>query len=410
MIRNPVITKGGGSFPRDPVEFYKTTRPADWLPMPAPADDEIYLLFHIPEGASSLVAFTVTCSGSYTVALGTVSGGAFAERSRTSVAGGSKYENELFAGDWGDLTSDGYKQVMIKVSGTDLLTWKISAHTKKPSPVYYASWNIVEIACRMPKGTSVGCGTSSAAFALRALRYFAWYGTNELITTGGMFGFCESLLAVLALDTSKATSIANLFYNCYSLRAIPKLNTSKVTGFGSLFRNCIALEAVPEMDTSNATNVSGMFYCCQTLISVPALDFSKATNMNSTFYQCLNLRTIPALDTSSAVTFNNLFCNDHSLSEVPMLNTASITNMNGMFTSVHALSSFKLDPTVTGWAGVSLSLGNCSLGHDALVELFNSLPTITSSQELTLTGNPGVSELTDGEKAIATGKNWTLTL
>ncbi len=410
MIRNPVITRGGASSPRDPMELYKTTRPADWLPMPAPADNEMYLLFHIPDGEASLVAFTVTCGGSYTVALGTVSGGAFVERSHTSAASGSKYENELSAGDWGDLTSDGFKQVMIKVSGTDLLTWIMSVHSKKTSPAYYASWNIVEIACRLPRGTSVGCGTNTSTFALRALRYFAWYGTNEATSINGVFGNCESLLAILALDTSKVTNLSALFQNCYSLRAIPKLNTSTATGFGSMFRECLALEAIPELDTSNATNVSGMFYNCRALISVPALDFSKATNMNSTFYQCLNLHTIPALDTSSAVTFNNLFYNDHSLIKVPMLNTASITNMNGMFTSAHALSAFKLDPNVTGWDGVALSLGNCSLGHTALVELFRSLPAITSSKELTLTGNPGVSELTDGEKAIATGKNWTLKL
>ena len=44
------------------------------------------------------------------------------------------------------------------------------------------------------------------------------------------------------------------------------------------------------------------------------------------------------------------------------------------------------------------------------MDLFNSLPTITSEKTLTLTGNPGVSQLTAEEKAIATGKRWTLAL
>ena len=42
--------------------------------------------------------------------------------------------------------------------------------------------------------------------------------------------------------------------------------------------------------------------------------------------------------------------------------------------------------------------------------MFQSLPTTTSSPNITLTGNPGVAELTDADKAIATDKGWTLTL
>ena len=127
---------GGGSSggdPLDPVEVYNNTRPSDWLSMPTPADNEMYLLFHIPDGVSSLLAFTVTCTGNYTVSLGSVSDGAFVQMSSTSVASGSKYEAELFADDYGNLTSDGMKQVMVKVSGTDILTWAPSTHSKKTS-------------------------------------------------------------------------------------------------------------------------------------------------------------------------------------------------------------------------------------------------------------------------------------
>ncbi len=53
---------------------------------------------------------------------------------------------------------------------------------------------------------------------------------------------------------------------------------------------------------------------------------------------------------------------------------------------------------------------SCSLGHAEIVDLLNALPTVTIPNELTLTGNPGISELTDEEKTIATGKGWTLTL
>ena len=84
--------------------------------------------------------------------------------------------------------------------------------------------------------------------------------------------------------------------------------------------------------------------------------------------------------------------------------------MSNMFNSCNYLTSITLDNTVTGWAGYAISLRGCSLSHAAIVAFFNSLPTITSAKAITLTGNPGVSELTDAEKAIAIGKGWTLTL
>ena len=316
MIQVESIFSGGGSTsePLDPVEVYNTTRPSDWLPMPTPADNEMYLLFHIPDGVSSLLAFTVTCTGNYTVALGTVSGGSFVASSSVDIASGSKYETELFADDYGNLTSDGHKQVMVKVSGTDILTWAPSTHSKKTSPSDFAGWNIVEIACRIPSGTSVACGSSTANSALRKLRYFAWYGNNAATNTGNMFSYCNSLTA------------------------IPQMDTSAVTNMSSMFNGCVSLTAIPQLDTSAVTNMNSMFYYCNSL---------------------------------TAITFNG---------------------------------------SVTRWAGSAVSLQDCSLSHAAIVAFFNSLPTITSAKTITLTGNPGVSELTSAEKAIATGKGWTLTL
>ena len=336
-----IQTGGGGgstSEPLDPVEVYNNTRPADWMPMPTPAENEMYLLFHIPDGVSSLLAFTVTCTGNYTVALGTVSGGSFVASSSVDIASGSKYETELFADDYGNLTSDGHKQVMVKVSGTDILTWVPSTHSKKTSPSNFAGWNIVEIACRLPSGTRVVCGSGNENQALKKLRYFVWYGKNAVTFAEVMFG------------------------NCYSLTAIPQLDTSAVTAMGGMFLGCTSLTAIPQLDTSAAEDMGSMFSGCYSLTAVPQMDTSAVTNMGSMFNYCYSL---------TAIAFNG---------------------------------------SVTGWAGYAVSLKDCSLGHAAIVAFFNSLPTITSAKAITLTGNPGVSELTDAEKAIATGKGWTLTL
>ena len=388
MIQVESIFSGGGSTsePLDPVEVYNTTRPSDWLPMPTPADNEMYLLFHIPDGVSSLLAFTVTCTGNYTVALGTVSNGAFVQMSSTSVASGSKYETELFADDYGNLTSDGHKQVMVKVSGTDILTWAPSTHSKKTSPSDFAGWNIVEIACRIPSGTSVACGSRKQNLALKKLRYFSWYGKNAVTNASDMFFYCYSLTAIPQLDTSAVTNMNGMFVACYSLTAIPQMNTSAVTDMINMFSSCYSLKSIPQMDTSAVKNMSNMFYYCYSLTAIPQMDTSSVTNMKRMFDNC------------------------YPLTAIPQMNTSAVTNMSYMFDSCYSLTSITLNNTVTGWAGYAISLSDCSLSHAAIVALFNSLPTITSAKAITLTGNPGVSELTNAEKAIATGKGWTLTL
>ena len=408
-----IQTGGGGgstSDPLDPVEVYNNTRPHDWLSIPTPADNEMYLLLHIPDGVSSLLAFTVTCTGNYTVALGSVSDGAFVQMSSTSVASGSKYETELFADDYGNLTSDGHKQVMVKVSGTDILTWAPSTHSKKTSPSNFAGWNIIEISCNLPSGTSVACGSSTGNMALRKLRYFAWYGKNAVTNMAKMFNSCYSLTAIPQLDTSAVTDMTRMFNSCYSLTAIPQIDTSAVTNMRNMFDGCYSLTAIPQIDTSAVTSMSNMFNSCRSLTAIPQTDTSAVTDMSYMFNSCYSLTAIPQIDTSAVTSMNYMFAYCYSLTAIPQMDTSAVTNMSGVFYNCYSLTAITLNNTVTGWSGYAVSLQDCSLSHAAIVAFFNSLPTITSAKAITLTGNPGVSELTDAEKAIATGKGWTLTL
>ena len=390
MILNPIVIKKGGvsvsDAPPTPADVYNATRPSDWLTMPTPEDNEMYLLFHIPDGYSSLLAFVVTCTGNYTVAIGTVSNGAFVQASSASVASGSKYEAELFADDYGDLTSDGMKQVMVKVIGTDILTWVPSTHSKKTSPSNFAGWNIIEISCNLPSGKKVACGNNQKTLALKKLQYFAWIGKNAVTTMNSMFD------------------------NCYSLKAIPQLDTSSVTNMGAMFRLCYAMTAIPQLDTSSVTNTSYMFNSCYSLAAIPQLDTSSVTNIRSMFRSCNSLTAIPQLDTLSVTNMSYMFNDCNSLTAIPQMDTSAVTDMSYMFNDCYSLTAIAFNGSVTGWAGYAVSLKDCSLGHAAIVAFFNSLPTITSAKAITLTGNPGVSELTDAEKAVATGKGWTLTL
>lgn len=58
---------------------------------------------------------------------------------------------------------------------------------------------------------------------------------------------------------------------------------------------------------------------------------------------------------------------------------------------------------------VSFDLSPCiKLTHDSLMNVLNSIQTVTTTQTLTL-GSTNLAKLTDDEKKIATDKGWTLT-
>lgn len=393
--RISAIPSGGStpSTPLDPQEVYNTTRPADWLPMPMPNENEIYLLFHIPDGVSSLIAFSVSHTGDCTVALGTVTNGVFVQQSTTNLSS-SKYEAELSADNYGNLTNDGFKQVMIKVSGENITSWAKTSHSKKSNPTSFSNWNIVEIACNLPNCTRVECGDTSYDYrALSKLRYYTQYGTNKIVSTTNMFSYCRSLVAIPQLYTAMVTSMGAMFSNCRSLVAIPQLNTGKASGMSSMFSDCCSLTAIPELDTYNVTNASSMFSGCYSLAAIPSDMFLWSSNIKS---------------------MTSIFANCSSLIDVPVLNVTAVTDTIIDFSGCRSLSKVKVfSPSYTSTGKYALSFATCSLGHAAIVALFNSLPTITSAslkKAITLTGNPGVSELTEAEKRIATDKNWTLTL
>ena len=488
-IFNPTLIKKGGSVepaqPLNPVQVYHDTRPVDWLPMPTEEqmqDNEIYLLFHIPQGLSSLIAFTVTCTGSYTVALGTMNDGVFTQSSTQSIVSGSKYENVIEAADFGNVTSAGQAQCMIKISGTDILTFTPATHSKKTLPGGFTNWNIVELAGRLPQATEVRVGNSTSNLALQKLAYFTLYGSNAITDMGYMFYYCYSLMAIPQLNTSQVTNMSSMFSDCYFLTAIPQLNTSQVTNMKNMFGGCSLLTAIPELDTSSVTDMSSMFGDCYSLTTIPQLDTamvtnmrnmfggcslltaipqlstsqvtdmsymfsncyslttipqlstSQVTNMGSMFQSCYSLTTIPQLNTSQVANMRNMFSYCYSLTVIPQLDAAMVTDMNSMFRSCYSLTSVPqldtsqvvdmdmmfyycfslqsvlLDPTVIDWQGYAVDLSGCLLLRDGIIAFFNSLPTITAAKAITLTGNPGVDDLTNEDKAIATNKGWTLIL
>ena len=180
-------------------------------------------------------------------------------------------------------------------------------------------------------------------------------------------------------------------------------DTSKVTNMSYMFRSCSSLTSVPSFDTSKVTNMSSMFFSCSSLTSVPAFDTSKVTNMSYMFGSCYSLTSVPAFDTSNVTNMSYMFRSCSSLTSVPAFDTSNVTDMSYMFRSCSSLTEIHM----TGMK-VSFDISaSTKFTESALVEILNNLASVTSTQTLTM-GATNLAKLTDDEKAIATGKGWTL--
>ena len=178
------------------------------------------------------------------------------------------------------------------------------------------------------------------------------------ITFGGItirHAYCEK---VDIKTIGNATIMQNMFYNCTSLQSVPLFNTQNVINMGNMFQNCYSLQSVPLFNTQKVTNMAYMFQ------------------------NCVSLNFIPAFITTAVTTDFTTFANGS-------------TSINRILMSFNR----------------TVSLQNCQLSKDALVEVFTNLinRTTTTSATIDITGNWGATALTSADRLIATNKNWKIT-
>ena len=182
-----------------------------------------------------------------------------------------------------------------------------------------------------------------------------------------------------ASDWENVTDMSHMFGSCNKLTTIPAMNTGNATNMSYMFSGCSTLTSIPNIDTRNATNMSYMFYYCSSITSIPLLNTSNATNMEGMFYDCSRITSVPALDVSNATDLSYMFGYCPNIEYI---------HMHGMKVSFDISYSIKFT-------------------REALVEILNNLATVTTSRTLTM-GTKNFDKLTDEDKAIATGKGWTL--
>ena len=240
--------------------------------------------------------------------------------------------------------------------------------------------------------------------------------TAAVNTMASMFIGCSKLKTIPPLNTAAVTTMASMFQDCISLESIPSLNTAAVTTMASMFGGCRKLKAVPELSTALVNTMASMFASCASLDFVPLLNTALVTTMASMFSGCSSLKTIPAFNTPALITATSMFQGCTSLERIPVFNTASVTAASSMFNACSSLSAIPA-LTVTGVSSsanfsnfaancnslirveaknfrFTFSLANGKLSKTSLEEVFSNLPTVATSQTITITSNYGIGTLT----------------
>ena len=237
-----------------------------------------------------------------------------------------------------------------------------------------------------------------------------------------------------SIDTSLMTDMRNMFNGCSSLQSldVSGWDTSNVTTMNTMFYHCSSLTQldVSNWDTSNVTNISYMFNGCSSLqsLDVSGWDTSNVTTMNTMFYHCSSLTQLDVSnwDTSNVTKMNSMFNGCSSLQSLDVSgwdvsNVTNVTNIDDIFYNCNKLTTLiggrTIDEVISNNISalnglkIYINLRYTILDRASLRALINGLANLssTSSQPLYL-GSTLIANLTEEDIAIATAKNWTISV
>jgi surface protein len=408
MIRDIYIKGYSGSTPPPPPPPPAGwTRPADWLTMPdiKTTDNDIAILHAVWNNDSNYAAFRCTTSaGDYDVDWG--DGTTTSHASNTTAE--HQYDYATYDTGNATLSTRGYKQAIIRITPATGTLATFSSNFRYTGQNQPYATGYLDVLLSMPSATS---GQSILFQSLTTSVINRYMERVHILNSGGMtsatnmFQNCSSLQSVPLFNTSSVGFMTGMFGGCISLQTVPLFDTSSVTTMASMFSGCASLQSVPLFDTSSVTTMASMFSGCTVLQSVPLFDTNSVTIMNNMFNNCNLLQSVPLFNTSIVTTMFEMFRECSSLQEIPAFNTSSITTTTNF--AVNCRSMSKTDIICP----VSVNFTNNQLSQAGLVNIFNNLLDRTglAAANINITGNYGAAALTVPERAIATGKNWTIT-
>lgn len=361
----------------DPDVVYATTRPKDWLPMPTPGDDEIYVLLHILDGLTGTFSANVTSSGTVTAELGTVVDGNFVAKETLGISGNGAINKVIDSASYGNLTTDGMKQCMVRIKGPVTIFNGVAARGPHPG---------VEVVCGI-KLTKIQFGyTATNERCWMNLRYVSFVGNGGAADLSQAFYFCTDLVAIRCEAENIVTDLAHAFRNCWGLQAVS----------GNLASSTTPVDCSRFVDSC---------YC----VTFPQFAIKASTLYYAFQYSNMNDLDFEIIDTSECTSMNRAFLYGYSIRSIRNLDISSLADATSMFALLYNLQRLTFAGETTP-GGFTISVPALGLTRPALLETINSLPVATAAATLTITGCAGASELTDEDISIATAKNWTITI
>lgn len=363
----------------DPDYVYAVTRPKDWLPMPTPGDDEMYLLNLIPEGLDGCFTAQIAFSGTCTVEFGNLVDGAFVAKESLMPASGARFYKTVYGDNYGNITADGFRQYFVRVKG---ICTTINIAYGSNTAYEYGFPYVVDVVAGMSVNITAG-NIQSNKLDCATLRYVRYLGNGVPVCNGFSYRGCASLMSVSTQKQAVGNSMNYMFNNCKNLLAISS----------SFF--------VPNVPYSHAFHSANM-------AAVNGKNI-KPSDADTMFRDAIGEAIIDGekIDTSGCKNFW-YFAYGTVIRGIRNLDITSMTGPDSMFSSsCIAELTFSGTTTPGGW---TINLSSALMSHKALVNMINSLPEALSPATITITGNPGAADLTENEIAVATAKNWTVTI
>lgn len=244
---------------------------------------------------------------------------------------------------------------------------------------------------------------------------------NKGFSSGDSWTYFNKILqAVTAKNniiniSAGAYNLSAAFYNCEKLEYLPIINGNNGT-FSSygIFYNCKSLKKLKFKNLSfdGSTNICTNCYNLEEFI----YNGSDISANPQAFKDCYKLKKTPTIaNNGNTTTLNEFITNASSLEDTvfDFSGYDNVTRLSCYGSESHFMTGFK-GLRVSNEAPFSyatppqINISYTGMDRTALVQLFNSLPTVSSGQVIWITGCIGAMDLSDDDIAIAEGKGWSV--
>lgn len=401
---------------------YFWNRPSAWLAIAGlqPTDEKIYGLIAVYPQDANYIAVQMT--GAYTVDWGD----GVVENFASGVTGQHQYTYSALS----SATDTGvYRQALVTITpqvGNNLTVVRFDVNHSSVAAGSGTGW--LELNVSAPNATSLRIGSTASVIhgVLESVNFANCTALTDLTSAFARLYALQRLIFPTALNA--LTAIDGFCSNCISLRGV-KLPTTlpELLTAGTAFNNTglieIQVPSMPKATTLSSFLASNSFLSKVTFLAgFPAVTACASLFSSSRILKYVNIPSMPLCTSASTLFPSSLMI--EKIDFDPAFAPTTISSLGGTNPSLREIGALNLSNATTGFSVANSAnlqrsrayggrftqnYSGCKLDRAALVEIFNNLGTASGAQTITITGNPGAAALSAGERAIATGKGWTIT-